>query len=55
MEGLNPNFALYGIKNEYARTDTVLSLSSQVCTRAETFNEKVANYGKSVKKVLKKY
>ena len=38
MESIYPEFALYGSKNENARTDTVFSPLSQVCNRGVTLN-----------------
>ena len=36
IKSIYPELALYGSKNECARTDTVLFPISQVCTRGET-------------------
>ena len=48
MKSLNPEFALYGGKNKFDRTDTVFFLISQVCTslRGVTFcmTKTIANY-----------
>ena len=38
MDGLNPEFALYGFKNECARTDTIFFPLSEVSTRAVTLS-----------------
>ena len=38
-KGIYPELALYGSKNECARTDTVFFPISQVCTRGVTLNE----------------